>query len=340
MTAAPPLSVVMPVHNAVPYLAQSIHSILAQTLSDFEFVILDDASTDDSRAIIRSWAGQDRRIRLVETDTQLGPAASADRVVREARAPLCARMDADDVSHPGRLRAQWELLRTRPEVSLVGTLWEGIDREGRLVRPRDRWHLLQSTFYAPFPHGSIMFRRELFLTLAGYRRACNYWEDHDLYFRMADWGPIMVLCDAFYHYRFHSGSTTAGNDAKRMLAVALMYRCVDHLRKGQDYTPLLAEDSVSGEPLEPRLLYSIGAPRLWAGEAPAILRYLRRVTYRAPDALLLRMLMLVLWGEVSPRSLRRLLGTFIWLRDRVASARIRDGTAVEWHLPGVSRRRS
>lgn len=340
MMAAPPLSVVMPVHNAAPYLADSIPSILSQTLADFEFVILDDASTDGSRAIARDWAGRDRRIRLVESETRLGMVRSADRVVREARAPVCARMDADDVSHPERLRAQWEVLQHRPEAPLSGTLWEGIDRDGRTVRPRDRWRLLHPSMFAPFPHGSIMFRRPLFLGLGGYRAACTYWEDLDLYVRMAALGPILVLSDALYRYRFHPGSATLGDGRDRLVSAAgLMYRCVDQRRAGEDYTPLLAGNGADDESLDPRVLFTVGSPRLWAGQAPGIVGDLGRLPLRAPIPSLLRTLVLALWGEVSPGSLRRSLRAFIRVRDGLASARIRDGSAVEWHLGGRSDRR-
>ena len=103
--APPPLSVVMPVHNAEPYLAASIGSILEQSYGDFEFVCLEDASTDRSRVILRQWEAQDPRIRVSCSDQPLGPTAASNRVTALARAPLIARMDADYVSlaeHLGR----------------------------------------------------------------------------------------------------------------------------------------------------------------------------------------------------------------------------------------------
>jgi glycosyltransferase involved in cell wall biosynthesis len=317
-------------------IAHSIPSILGQTLADFELVILDDASADDSRAIARDWARRDRRIRLVESDTRLGVVGSADRVVREASAPVCARMDADDVSQPERLRAQWEALGHRPDVPLVGTLGEGIDGDGRTLRPRDRWRLLQPSMFAPFPHGSIMFRRPLFLGLGGYRPACTYWEDHDLYIRMATLGPILVLSDALYRYRFHTASAT-GRPSRRdrlLTAAGLMYRCLDRCRGGEDYTALLADDGADEGSLDPRVLFAVGAPRLWAGHRPGIARDVGRLPLRPPSPALIRTLVLALWGEMSPASLRRSVRTFIRLRDRLASAQIRDGSAVEWRPAG------
>ena len=158
----PLISVVMPVRNGTPYLAESIRSILVQTLDDFEFIILDDASTDRTPEILRDWAQRDSRIRLFRSPEQLGTVRAGNYVVHQARALVCARMDADDISHPDRLRRQWEVLQAHPQVLLVGTLWEGIDGQGRCVRPRDRWTLGRRSPFAPFPHGSIMCRRDVF----------------------------------------------------------------------------------------------------------------------------------------------------------------------------------
>src|SRR5918998_4033201 len=175
--ARPALSVVMPVRDARRFLDESVRSILGQTFGDFEFVILDDASSDGSAEVLREWARRDARIRLVESKRRLGLSGSSNAVVREARAPLVARMDADDVAHPERLARQLEVMRADPEVVLVGSLCEGIDASGRRVRPRDRWRLVRASLYPPFPHASVMFRRAAFEEVGGYREDCAGWED-------------------------------------------------------------------------------------------------------------------------------------------------------------------
>src|SRR3954469_1632075 len=111
----PRLSVVMPVHNALPHLDAAVESILRQTFHDFSFIILDDASTDGSGEVLRQWAKQDRRIRLLEAPAQLGPALSSQQVAKAATTPLVARMDADDLSHPERLEQQLEVFDCYPE---------------------------------------------------------------------------------------------------------------------------------------------------------------------------------------------------------------------------------
>src|SRR5438874_2274990 len=125
------VSVVMPVHNARAYLDQSVTSILRQTHADLEFVILENGSTDGSREALRGWAETDERIRLVEEARTLGLVDSSNTVADLARAPVIARMDADDVSHPTRLARQLEALERDPEAAAIGTLFRGIRPDGR-----------------------------------------------------------------------------------------------------------------------------------------------------------------------------------------------------------------
>jgi hypothetical protein len=325
----------MPVHNAGPYLAASIESILDQTFADFELVALDDASTDGSAGLLREWAKRDRRIRVVESPTRLGMTASADRVVREARAPVCARMDADDVSRPTRLAIQWDVLRANPDACLVGSLWEGIDAAGRLVRPRDRWRLVRRSSFAPFPHGSIMFRREAFDAVGGYRAACVYWEDLDFYLRMAARGRVLVVPTSLYCYRFHAESAIGGDiGVEEERAAELMLRCLAARRVGADYTPLLAGGGGGdGRPgLNPATLYFLAARRLWAGRSPGVRRLLRRLRLSGAPPLWLGLLALATVGDVSPRTVRWAFRALIRLRDALAGLAIRGGRPVEWRF--------
>ena len=124
MADAVSIRVVMTAHNAVPYLADSINSLLVQTLADFEFIIREDSSTDGTGLVLKDWAQRDNRIRLIQSSKLSGVSGSANYVVREVRASVCARMDADDVLAPpdraqapvggpalkSRRRASWNLV--------------------------------------------------------------------------------------------------------------------------------------------------------------------------------------------------------------------------------------
>src|SRR4051812_1768744 len=127
----PRITVVMPVHNAGRFLDAAIRSIVTQTFSDFEFVIVDDGSTDESVESLQVWARQDHRIRLVVNDRCLGHAAASNLSVSHARAAYVARMDADDISHPERLAREWKVISKAHDVALVGSLSDGIDAEGQ-----------------------------------------------------------------------------------------------------------------------------------------------------------------------------------------------------------------
>jgi hypothetical protein len=245
-------------------------------------------------------------------------------------------MDADDVSLPGRFQQQWEIIQTSPRVALVGSLWEGLDAKGRVVRPRDRWRLWRQSQHAPFPHGSIMFRRSAFDAIHGYRDACEYWEDLDLYLRLAECGRLLVWPRVLYRYRFHASSTLCSASAKRRIEAAeLMRECLADRRAGRvhaafpAWAPLPAKGPGS---LTAATLYSVGAPRLWAGHSPGILSDLRQVCLWWPEWRLPAVMILALWGAVNPRGARMIFRSFIRIRDGLASIVLPSATPVEWRV--------
>ncbi|HWN08970.1 MAG TPA: glycosyltransferase family A protein [Pyrinomonadaceae bacterium] len=306
LPANPLISVVMPVYNALPFLDESIRSILEQTLTDFEFVILDDASTDGSLERLREWSSRDQRIRLHESKKQLGLSGSSNAVVSKARSPIVARMDADDIAHPDRLRRQWNIIEGRPDVAVIGTLCNGIDASGREVRPRDRWRLVRRSGYIPFPHGSAMFRREVFDLVGGYDETAECGEDQDLFLRMAARGKVVTLPDVLYSYRYHSSNET------------LFYgrRAV-----GQNH-------SQNGDALA--AFYMLGAMRLWAGEPPKLLAPLLKKKSLKWNLKTMMILASAILGHISPSTLRVALRSSIRVRDFLAGVRVKDGRPYEW----------
>ncbi len=308
LTANPLISVVMPVHNALPFLDESISSILEQTLSNFEFVILDDASTDGSDTLLREWSLRDKRIHLHQSKKRLGLAASSNSVVARARAPLVARMDADDIAHPDRLIRQWNIMKDRPDVVALGTLCNGINADGREVRPRDRWRLLRRSARIPFPHGSVMFRREVFDQLGGYNEGVTRGEDQDLFVRMAVRGRVLTLSDALYSYRYHSSNATLFNGIRAV---------------GENH-------SQNGDALA--AFYMLGAMRLWAGEPPRLLEAMIQKKSLHWNAKTLMILVSAMWGHASPSTLRLFMRLSIRARDLLAGVRVKNGRLYEWRL--------
>ena len=327
------VSVVMPVHNALPYLDEAVRSILGQSYSNFEFVILDDASTDGTTERLREWAARDRRIRLYEGERNLGPAASSNFVVEKARTALIARMDADDVSHPERLRDQVNLLRSQPDVGLVGSLCEILDGRGRVIRGPDEWRLDSESWFAPFPHGSIMFRRDAFDRIGGYREQCVFWEDQDLFLRIAGETRILTIGRPLYQHRQSQISTRLVQDQDRVeRAVDLMYRCLKRLDGGQPYDDLLRGGMASGDKRHPRVFISLGSLQLWAGGKPRLFRRVLRHGRLGFDMASIATLVWTLWASASPSTLRSFMRLLANLRNRMSGTAARD-PAAEWKVP-------
>lgn len=333
------LSVVMPVHNAMPYLDEAVASILGQSHSDFEFVIGDDGSSDGSSERLTGWAARDGRIRLLRREGPSGPAGSANWVVRAAHGGLIARMDADDISHPTRIARQLQALHERPEAVMTACLSLGIDRDGRVVKGRERHLLAGSGLGAPFNHGSILFRRSAFDLVGGYRPECQYWEDLDFFARIAGVGPILVLPDALYSYRFAETSTRLTSADERVeQGIGFMLRCGDESSAGRSYEPLLEEkahhafDRAEAGRRSPQVFMSIASSRIGAGQRPGMIARLLRRGALPRDRADLVALVLLLWGSVAPHSLRAFLVRRARSRDQRA-ARFLDGTPVEWKYP-------
>lgn len=210
MSARPTVTVVMPVHNGEPFVRHAIASILAQTWQELEFVVVDDGSTDDTPSILASF--RDPRIRIVTSASREGIARALNRGLAVASAPLIARQDADDISHPRRLETQLAYVRDHPDVALLGTQVRVTDARGR-ARRRPGWRRavtregirFQSMFDNPFIHSSVVFRRD-----AGeYDASLASAEDFDLWSRIAERRPVANLAEKLVDFRIHGTSTAA-----------------------------------------------------------------------------------------------------------------------------------
>jgi glycosyltransferase involved in cell wall biosynthesis len=190
ISTVPKISVLMAVYNGLPYLREAIESVLFQTIADFEFLIIDDASTDDSVACIRSY--QDPRIRLVQNEHNLGTSRTLNKGLKLSRAPYVARLDQDDVCLPDRLQEQLLFLEKRPDIALVCSWEYGIDSHGRKIR---NWRMELENFGAfvgplvvgkcPIWHPSITFRRQAVIDVGGYDQSYAPAEDFELSMRFA-----------------------------------------------------------------------------------------------------------------------------------------------------------
>lgn len=199
----------MPALNAGKFIASSIRSALAQDFADFEVLVIDDGSTDNTAAVIAGFT--DQRVRLVRHTANRGLVATLNEGLREARGLLVARQDADDLSSPDRLSRQLAYLQAHPADMAVASEARLVDERGknvgtlRLPRTRGqlRWDLC---FRNPIPHSSVMMRREPVLSeYGGYPDSVSS-EDYSLWSRIAFDGSFGVIQRQLVSYRIHSTS--------------------------------------------------------------------------------------------------------------------------------------
>lgn len=208
----PLVSVVMPVFNADKYVHRAIESILNQTLKNFEFIIVNDASKDKTFGILRSYARKDKRIKLINNKKNLKIAHSLNKGVSAAKADLIARMDADDVSyHPERLEVQLLFLRKHPKVAIIGTNISIVDRNGKEVWKREyrtkSKELKKIMFrYSPFAHPTVMFRKKIFEEYGGYDPEMVPCEDIDLWFKIGAKYDFANISRSLLRYSMSQGS--------------------------------------------------------------------------------------------------------------------------------------
>jgi glycosyltransferase involved in cell wall biosynthesis len=207
----PTISVLMPVYNAAGYLSEAVESILGQTFADFEFLIVDDGSTDRSPAILERYAARDRRIRLTSRPNT-GHTVALNELLGVAGGELLARMDADDIALPTRLARQVDYLRAHPDVVCVGTAVHFIDSAGRFLRARhpgmDHEEIQERALAGdcPLNHPSVMMRRAAVEAVGGYRAEFQPAEDLDLWLRLGEVGRLTSLPEVLMKYRQHTGS--------------------------------------------------------------------------------------------------------------------------------------
>lgn len=199
--SSPRITALMSVYNGERFLCEAIGSILNQSFGDFEFIIIDDGSTDGTEGILASY--NDPRIQLINNQTNIGLTKSLNRGLSCARGEYIARMDADDISMPQRFACQVEFLDENPQVILAGSNCVKIDSIGRkvseIVIPEQSGDIVTQLFLAnPFAHGSMMFRRGAILNMGGYDESVPYGQDYNLLVRFAQIGQLGVV-PSFLH---------------------------------------------------------------------------------------------------------------------------------------------
>ncbi|GAA4338315.1 glycosyltransferase family 2 protein [Flaviaesturariibacter amylovorans] len=207
----PKITVLMPAYNVARYIADAVRSVLAQTFTDFELLVIDDGSTDNTASVVRTFA--DPRIRLVR-QANSGVAGALNTGLELARAPLVARFDADDICYPQRLAVQYAALQEDPSLVVLGSAADYIDAERRFVFAATPPALTDAAIRAqyqqacPFIHSSVLYRKADVIAAGGYDLRAHSFEDHLLWGRLLQAGTARNLDTPLIQVRLNAQSVT------------------------------------------------------------------------------------------------------------------------------------
>lgn len=280
MSTRPAVSVLMPVRNGERFIAEAVESVLSQTSTDLELLVLDDGSTDSTPQILERLALRDPR--LVVHRGKPGPnlAEVLNLATELSRAPILARLDADDVALPDRLQLQAEFLDQNPEVALLGgqtlLIDEGGREFGRAEYPTGNGELQEALRERnPFVHSAMAMRREAFEAVGGYRAEFDNAEDLDLWLRLAAGRQIANLPQPVVKYRIHGGQQTLQKQDEQAL-FSIAARASARARAAGE------PDPTEGAHIDEAFLRAqgIGPAEVTAAVVPA-LAWLARTTGRA-----------------------------------------------------------
>lgn len=217
------VTVLMSVYNSGLYLEKAIHSILSQTYKEFEFIIIDDGSTDNSKQICRAFMSIDPRIVFIENERNLGLAASLNKGILSAKGRYIARQDADDFSAPDRLETQLKYALEHEHVDLIGSDCFVVDIFGEVVWKDDTFSKRKSTGNdifeqkALFPHGSAFLKKGKLVEAGLYDARFYYVQDGEFWKRLIAYGAQVVVLDKpLYYYRATPVACSKRGHAKRL----------------------------------------------------------------------------------------------------------------------------
>jgi glycosyltransferase involved in cell wall biosynthesis len=222
------LTVLMSVFNDQGYLTQAIESILGQSYSDFEFLIIDDGSTQDLEALS---SFSDSRI-VIHRQANIGLTRSLNKGIAMASGEFIARMDADDISAPERLQAQISEIESDPKLDLVGSFFEIVDDQGMLIERKELitdpiYRLWRLQFHNNYGHGTVMFRKKAVMDVGMYNESLMYAQDFDLWSRLSQRNNTSVVPEVLYSYRLiqHGQQASVKNyDAQLATAIDISNR--------------------------------------------------------------------------------------------------------------------
>jgi glycosyltransferase involved in cell wall biosynthesis len=240
-TPVPTVSVVMSVYNGERFLREAVESILSQTFRDFEFIIINDGSTDGTASILAEYERNDPRVQVYPQENR-GLIESLNRGCGLARGKYIARMDADDVALPDRLAQQVAFLEERPEIAVLGSAFDVVDACGRRLTTvalplTDRGMREVQKYTGGFQHSTVLMRQDAFQAVQGYRKPFRYNDDHDLWFRLMERYQGANLPDTLMCYRTHPDQMSI-SVVRQQTVEGLVARAAAEVRRRGEPDPL------------------------------------------------------------------------------------------------------
>lgn len=247
MTATPKISVVMSVYNGANHLAETLDSVLSQDGCDFEFIVVNDGSSDATAGILDDYAFRDKRLRVISQENA-GLTRALIRACSEASGEYIARQDAGDISLPTRLKQQSDFLQSHPEavmtacaVQFSGPLREPLYENAKPMMQLDAG-LRQSSIEhlsGPPHHGGTMFRRAAYLKAGEYRATFVVAQDIDLWLRLSELGSCLGMPEVLYQARIELGSISSRRRVEQFRLGNLALMCAKRRQAGEDEQNLL-----------------------------------------------------------------------------------------------------
>lgn len=220
----PEISILMSVYNGGIFLAPALESMLGQTFSDFECILIDDASTDSTSQVLADFAARDSRVQVIKNSTNLGLTASLNKGLAFSKGRYIARMDADDIALPGRFMTQYWFMEEHPDVAACGSWISVIDEQGQLLGEKNLALSYEDIkkkmlFNNQFIHSTLFFRADILKENGGYNEFFKKSQDYELMLRLSSKYPVVNLREKLLQFRLYKSSLSWMNSDQQKYAI-------------------------------------------------------------------------------------------------------------------------
>lgn len=221
----PQVSVILPVYNTEKYIAEAVRSILNQTFSDFELLVINDASTDKTLDVLSQFV--DPRIKIISNDVNLKVVKTLNKGLRLAKGRFIARMDADDIAHPKRFEKQLLYFKQHPEIDIINTWVQTFGSENNVLRAATNHELIKARllFLNPITHPAVMFRRDAFTkNNLCYNEEFVNAEDYGLWVAAIDKIKFAAIPELLFKYRVHDNNVSVLKSSNQSILDKMHYK--------------------------------------------------------------------------------------------------------------------